>query len=143
MIGPGTGIAPFRAFLHERRSTAATGRNWLFFGERNASADFLYREELEGMVKSGHIARFDTAFSRDQSKKVYVQDLMVQNGKQFWSWLQEGAFVYVCGDAFQMAKDVDKSLRFILETHGGMSAENADNYVQHLKDDRRYQRDVY
>lgn len=143
MIGPGTGIAPFRAFLHERRATGASGRNWLFFGERNASADFLYRDELEDMSRSGHITQLDTAFSRDQSHKVYVQDLMLQHGKQFWAWLQDGAFIYVCGDAFHMAKDVDRSLHNIVETHGGMSTEDAGSYVQRLKDDRRYQRDVY
>ncbi len=143
MIGPGTGIAPFRAFLHERQVTGATGRNWLFFGERTAKADYLYREEIENMASRGHIRQLDTAFSRDQEHKVYVQDLMTRNAKQLWAWLEEGAFVYVCGDAFRMAKDVDKTLHSIVETQGSMSHDDAKNYMQQLRDHRRYQRDVY
>ncbi|MBT9330093.1 sulfite reductase subunit alpha [Paracidobacterium acidisoli] len=143
MIGPGTGIAPFRAFLHERRAIGATGKNWLFFGERSASTDFLYREELEGMQADGHLSRLDTAFSRDQEQKIYVQDLMMQNGQQLWGWLEEGAFLYVCGDASKMAKDVDRTLRRIIETQGKMPEEAAESYVQALKDNKRYQRDIY
>jgi sulfite reductase (NADPH) flavoprotein alpha-component len=143
MIGPGTGIAPFRAFLHERRATGARGRNWLFFGERSATTDFLYREELERMHADEHLTHLDAAFSRDQERKVYVQDLMMQKGRQLWNWLEEGAFVYVCGDASRMAKDVDRTLHKIAREYGNLTEEVAELYVQALKDDRRYQRDVY
>ncbi|MGC2160895.1 MAG: sulfite reductase flavoprotein subunit alpha [Silvibacterium sp.] len=143
MIGPGTGIAPFRGFLHERRVTGAPGRNWLFFGERSATTDFLYREELETMLTDGHLTQLSTAFSRDQEGKIYVQDLMVQNAEQFWAWMEEGAFVYICGDALRMAKDVDKTLLKIVREQGSMSKEVAELYLQALKDDHRYQRDVY
>jgi sulfite reductase (NADPH) flavoprotein alpha-component len=143
MIGPGTGIAPFRAFLHERRALAATGKNWLFFGERSASTDFLYREELESMLADGHLTRMDTAFSRDQERKIYVQDRMVEQGTQLWSWIEGGASIYVCGDASRMAKDVDATLHRIAETQGGMGQDSAREYVQMMKDDRRYHRDVY
>ncbi len=143
MIGPGTGIAPFRGFLHERRALGATGRNWLFFGERSAATSFLYREELEAMHADGHLTRFDTAFSRDQEQKVYVQDRMIEQSQTFWSWLQDGASVYVCGDAARMAKDVHAALLRIVETQGSMSAQSAEEYVHTLKDQHRYHRDVY
>jgi sulfite reductase (NADPH) flavoprotein alpha-component len=143
MIGPGTGIAPFRAFLHERRATGAKGPNWLFFGERNYANDFLYREELEAMVADGHLTRLDTAFSRDQDHKVYVQDRMLVQAPQFWAWLQDGASLYVCGDASRMAKDVDAALHTIIEKQGNMSRDDAREYVCRLKDDHRYHRDVY
>jgi sulfite reductase (NADPH) flavoprotein alpha-component len=143
MIGPGTGIAPFRAFLHERRATGAKGKNWLFFGERSAATDFLYREELDEMLADGYLARLDTAFSRDQEKKIYVQDRMLAESALLWSWLQDGASVYVCGDAGHMAKDVDTALHTIVSKQGGMDAEAAKDFVQQMKDDRRYQRDVY
>ena len=143
MVGPGTGIAPFRAFLHERRVSGATGRNWLFFGDRSASTDFLYREELESMRAAGHLTQLDTAFSRDQERKIYVQDLMMQNARQLWSWLQEGAYLYVCGDAARMAKDVDRTLQKIVKEQSDRQPEDAESYIQVLKDDRRYQRDVY
>lgn len=143
MIGPGTGVAPFRAFLHERRALAATGRNWLFFGERSASTDFLYREELESMLGDGHLTRFDTAFSRDQERKIYVQDRMLEQGAQLWNWMQGGASIYVCGDASRMAKDVDAALHRIAEENGGLGQEAAQQYMQVMKDERRYQRDVY
>jgi sulfite reductase (NADPH) flavoprotein alpha-component len=143
MIGPGTGIAPFRAFLHERRALGAKGRNWLFFGERSATTDFLYREELEAMRADGHLTRLDTAFSRDQVDKVYVQDKMMEQASQFWSWLQEGASVYVCGDASRMAKDVHTTLHSIVEKHGGMSSHAAEEYIHGMKEDHRYHRDVY
>jgi sulfite reductase (NADPH) flavoprotein alpha-component len=143
MVGPGTGIAPFRAFLHERRVTGATGRNWLFFGERSASTDFLYRDELERMHADGHLTQLDTAFSRDQGHKIYVQDLMKQNARQVWRWLEEGASLYVCGDAARMAKDIDRTLHKVVEEQGGKQRDDAENYIQILKDDRRYQRDVY
>ena len=143
MIGPGTGIAPFRAFLHERRALGAPGRNWLFFGERSAASDYLYGEELEAMRADGHLTRLDLAFSRDQAHKIYVQDRMIEQGAHFWAWLQDGASVYVCGDANYMAKDVDAAFHSIVETHGAMSAEDAKEYVQKLKGQHRYHRDVY
>lgn len=143
MIGPGTGIAPFRGFLHERRALGAKGRNWLFFGECSAATNFLYREELEAMHADGHLARLDTAFSRDQEKKVYVQDRMLEQAQAFWSWLEDGAGVYVCGDATRMAKDVHAALLKIVETQGGMSLSAAEEYVHALKESHRYHRDVY
>jgi sulfite reductase (NADPH) flavoprotein alpha-component len=143
MIGPGTGIAPFRGFLYERRALGATGKNWLFFGDRSAATDFLYRDELESMQKDALLSRLDLAFSRDQEKKVYVQDRMMEEAPLFWSWLQDGATVYVCGDASRMAKDVDKTLHTIVEQQGGMNPETAQEFVQGLKDQHRYHRDVY
>jgi len=143
MIGPGTGIAPFRGFLHERRALGHKGCNWLFFGERSASSDFLYREELESMLTDGHITRLDTAFSRDQDHKVYVQDRMMEHSRTFWQWLQEGASIYVCGDASRMAKDVHASILKIAAKEGRMSSEGAEEYVAHLKEHHRYHRDVY
>jgi len=143
MIGPGTGIAPFRGFLHERRARGDTGRNWLFFGERHADTDFYYREELDEMRASGLLTRLDLAFSRDQGDKVYVQDRMREHGAQLWAWLQEGAHLYVCGDASRMAKDVDAALRSIIARHGAMDAAEADAYVSSLARERRYLRDVY
>ncbi|MGB6745098.1 MAG: sulfite reductase flavoprotein subunit alpha [Terracidiphilus sp.] len=143
MIGPGTGIAPFRGFLHERRALGAKGRNWLFFGERSEATDYLYREELEAMRADGHLARLDTAFSRDQEDKVYVQDRMLEQAALFWNWLQDGAGVYVCGDASRMAKDVHAALHKIVENQGGMSMHAAEEYVHTLKEEHRYHRDVY
>jgi sulfite reductase (NADPH) flavoprotein alpha-component len=143
MIGPGTGIAPFRAFLHERRVLGSTGRNWLFFGERSATTDFLYCHELQSMVADRHLTRLDTAFSRDQERKIYVQDKMVEQGETFWQWLQDGASVYVCGDASRMAKDVDAALHSIVEKQGNLDQDAAREYVQQLKDEHRYHRDVY
>ncbi len=143
MIGPGTGIAPFRAFLHERRALGSTGRNWLFFGERSASTDFLYCRELMQMQEDRHLTRLDTAFSRDQAHKVYVQDRMIEQGAALWGWLAEGAQVYVCGDASRMAKDVDAALHTVVKQHGAMSTDNANEYVSQLHEDRRYHRDVY
>jgi len=143
MIGPGTGIAPFRGFLHERRALGHKGKNWLFFGERSATTDFLYREELEAMRADGHLARLDTAFSRDQERKIYVQDRILENAGTFWRWLQDGATVYVCGDAARMAKDVHSALCTVVEKAGGMGPEQAQEYVDRLKDQHRYHRDVY
>ena len=143
MIGPGTGIAPFRSFLHERCATGAKGGNWLFFGERSASTDFLYREELEQMQARRLLTRLDTAFSRDQAHKVYVQDRMVEQGAELFAWLEEGASIYVCGDALRMAKDVDLALHSVIEKHGGRDAEDAKEYVQSLHESKRYHRDVY
>lgn len=143
MIGPGTGVAPFRSFLHERRALGAKGRNWLFFGDRSAKTDFLYRNELEEMFHDGHLSRLDTAFSRDQEHKIYVQDRMVEFGAEFWKWLGEGASVYVCGDASRMAKDVDAALHQIVERHGNRDKEAAKAFVEQLQDEGRYHRDVY
>ena len=143
MIGPGTGIAPFRGFLHERRALGHKGRNWLFFGERSAATGFFYRDELEAMLADGHLARLDTAFSRDQENKIYVQDRMMQNSQILWDWLQEGANVYVCGDATHMGKDVHATLRKIAEREGGMPASDAEEYVTGLKEQQRYHRDLY
>ena len=143
MIGPGTGIAPFRGFLHERRALGHSGKNWLFFGERSAATDFLYRDELESMQHDGHLSHLDTAFSRDSSRKVYVQDRMLEQAPRFWDWLQDGASVYVCGDASRMAKDVHKTICQIVQQQGAMSADVAEEYVQELKESHRYHRDVY
>lgn len=143
MIGPGTGIAPFRSFLHERRALGHTGRNWLFFGERSAASDFLYRDELHAMHADGHLTRLDLAFSRDQDHKIYVQDRMLEQASTFWQWLQDGASIYVCGDASRMAKDVDATLHTIAEQQGRLSTEAATDYIRQLKDKHRYHRDVY
>jgi sulfite reductase (NADPH) flavoprotein alpha-component len=143
MIGPGTGIAPFRSFLHQRRALGSTGRNWLFFGERSASTDFLYRDELESMQFDKHLTRLDLAFSRDQEHKVYVQDKMLEQAPLFWSWLQDGASIYVCGDAARMAKDVDNTIHTIAEEQGNLDKEAASEYVLQLKDQHRYHRDIY
>jgi sulfite reductase (NADPH) flavoprotein alpha-component len=143
MVGPGTGIAPFRAFLEERRATGAPGKNWLFFGDQKAASDFLYREELLAMKESGLLARLDLAFSRDQAEKVYVQHRMLENAAELYAWLEAGAHVYVCGDASRMAKDVDAALHQVVEKGGGKSPDAAAAYVQSLKTARRYARDVY
>jgi sulfite reductase (NADPH) flavoprotein alpha-component len=143
MVGPGTGIAPFRAFLEERQAVGATGKNWLFFGDQKRDTDFLYQQQLETWVKDGHLNRLDLAFSRDQAEKCYVQHRMLENAAELWSWLEEGAHFYVCGDASRMAKDVDAALHKAIETAGGKSPEEAKAYVAGLKSDKRYQRDVY
>jgi sulfite reductase (NADPH) flavoprotein alpha-component len=143
MIGPGTGIAPFRAFLEERRATGATGRNWLFFGDQRAATDLLYREELTAMQKDGTLARLDLAFSRDQAEKIYVQHRMLEHGAELWAWLQNGAHLYICGDASRMAKDVEAALHTIAEQHGTLTPEATHTYLTTLKSEKRYQRDVY
>jgi sulfite reductase (NADPH) flavoprotein alpha-component len=143
MVGPGTGIAPFRAFLQERRATGAKGANWLFFGAQRSRCDFFYKDELESMQQEGVLGRVDTEFSRDQDCKVYVQNRMLENASELWNWLEQGAHFYVCGDATRMAKDVDKALHEIVQTAGGRSEEAASEYIQKLKSDKRYQRDVY
>jgi sulfite reductase (NADPH) flavoprotein alpha-component len=143
MVGPGTGIAPFRAFLHERRATGAAGRNWLFFGDQRASTDFLYCEELDEYRRNGLLTRLDTAFSRDQAEKIYVQNRMLEHGRELFNWLEDGAHFYVCGDASRMAKDVDAALHQVIQTAGGRTSDQALEYVQKLKSEKRYQRDVY
>ena len=143
MVGPGTGIAPFRAFLEEREATGVKGDNWLLFGDRKSATDFLYREQLESWQASGHLTRLDLAFSRDTAQKIYVQDRMREHAAEMWSWLQRGAHFYVCGDAKHMAKDVDAALREIIATQGGLTAEAADAFVADMKKTGRYARDVY
>jgi sulfite reductase (NADPH) flavoprotein alpha-component len=143
MVGPGTGIAPFRAFLEERKAIGARGKNWLFFGDQKRSCDFLYRDELEALFKEGTLTRLDTAFSRDQAEKVYVQTRMLEHATELFAWLEEGAHFYVCGDAKRMAKDVDAALHEVIRTAGGKSGEAAAEYVAQLKSAKRYQRDVY
>jgi sulfite reductase (NADPH) flavoprotein alpha-component len=143
MIGPGTGIAPFRGFLQERRALGHTGPNWLFFGEQHAATDFYYRDELEQMHADGFLTELDLAFSRDQRDKVYVQHLMRKRGVQLWHWLQDGAQLYVCGNADPMAKDVDRALCEIAGEHGHLDPDAAQAYVRSLSADKRYHRDVY
>jgi sulfite reductase (NADPH) flavoprotein alpha-component len=143
MVGPGTGIAPFRAFLEERQATAARGRNWLFFGDQRRTTDFLYRDELETMFQNGVLTRLDLAFSRDQQEKVYVQHRMLEHAKELFAWLEDGAHFYVCGDAKRMAKDVDAALHEVIQKAGGKTVEQAVEYVAALKSAKRYQRDVY
>ena len=143
MVGPGTGVAPFRAFLQERRAIGARGRNWLFFGEQHAASDFYYRDELEALQRDGYLHRLDTAFSRDQAEKIYVQQRMLEHGAQLWAWLQEGGHFYVCGDAGRMARDVDAALRQVAATHGGLSGDDAAVWVAALSREKRYLRDVY
>jgi sulfite reductase (NADPH) flavoprotein alpha-component len=143
MIGPGTGVAPFRAFVAERSAVGARGRNWLFFGDRRFETDFLYQAEWLAWRKQGILTRIEVAFSRDQAQKIYVQDRMRECGAELWSWLEEGAHVYVCGDAQRMAPDVHAELLRIARRHGGLDAERADEYLTRLQRDRRYQRDVY
>jgi NADPH-dependent sulfite reductase flavoprotein alpha-component len=143
MVGPGTGIAPFIGFLDERRARGHRAQNWLFFGEQHRATDFYYKDDLADRLADGTLTRLDTAFSRDQRVKVYVQDRMREHGPLLWSWLQDGAHLYVCGDAARMAKDVDRALRDIATTHGGLSPETAAVYVKQLADDKRYVRDVY
>ena len=143
MVGPGTGIAPFRGFLQERRALGHAGRNWLFFGEQHRSDNFYYRDELEDMARDGLLNRLDLAFSRDQADKVYVQDRMREHGAEVWRWLDDGAHFYVCGDATRMAKDVDAALTTIIETHGGMSHERRTTSSASWRPQKRYVRDVY
>jgi len=144
MVGPGTGIAPFRAFLEERKVSGSKGANWLFFGNPHESEDYLYKDELEQMQKDGVLTKLDLAFSRDQAQKIYVQNRMIENGAELWKWLSEdnGSF-YVCGDASRMAKDVDAALHTIAQQHGKLSEEAAKEFFQNLKKEKRYCRDVY
>jgi len=143
MVGPGTGIAPFRAFLAERAAAGIRGRTWLLFGERNRATDFLYEDELMAWRKDGTLARLDTAFSRDQGRKIYVQDRMAENAEDLWRWLQDGAHFYVCGDATRMAKDVDTALRRLAMTEGRLDEHQARDWIIALARQGRYLRDVY
>ena len=143
MVGPGTGIAPFRGFLQERRARGATGKNWLFFGDQKRGCDYIYENELTEFADSGVLTRLDLAFSRDQAEKIYVQTRMKEHGAELFAWLEEGGHFYICGDASRMAKDVDRTLHEIVAEHGGMSDEQAAEYVTTLKREKRYVRDVY
>jgi sulfite reductase (NADPH) flavoprotein alpha-component len=143
MIGPGTGIAPFRAFLEHRQALGETGDNWLFFGEQRSFSDYLYKDQFLGMQKDGLLTKLHTAFSRDQGKKVYVQDRMQENAAELYSWLERGAYFYVCGDASRMAKDVDMALHDVIAKGSNGTLEQAAEYVAAMKKQKRYQRDVY
>jgi len=143
MCGPGTGIAPFRAFLEERKATNAQGKSWLFFGEVSSKSCFFYQEEFEAYLADGTLTKLSTAWSRDQAEKIYVQHKMLESGAELWAWLEQGAIFYVCGDASRMASDVDKALHTIIEKEGGKTPEEAVAYMQALKDAKRYRRDVY
>ena len=143
MIGPGTGIAPFRAFMQQRAADGAEGKNWLFFGNPHFTEDFLYQVEWQRYVKEGVLSRIDLAWSRDQKDKVYVQDKLRQQGAELWRWINDGAHIYVCGDANRMAKDVEQALLEVIAEFGGMDVETADEFLSELRVERRYQRDVY
>jgi sulfite reductase (NADPH) flavoprotein alpha-component len=143
MVGPGTGVAPFRAFLHERMATKAKGRNWLFFGHQRSATDFFYEDEFAGMKAQGVLTRLSLAWSRDGTEKFYVQDRMREVGRDLWSWLTDGAHLYVCGDAKRMAKDVERALVDIVAQHGARSTDQAIAFVHDLKKQGRYQQDVY
>ncbi|CNH38801.1 NADPH-dependent assimilatory sulfite reductase flavoprotein subunit [Yersinia intermedia] len=143
MIGPGTGIAPFRAFMQQREADGASGKNWLFFGNPHFTEDFLYQVEWQRYVKEGLLTRIDLAWSRDQAHKIYVQDKLRAQGAELWNWIQQGAHIYVCGDANRMAKDVEQVLLDVVAEHGAMDTEQADEYLSELRLARRYQRDVY
>jgi sulfite reductase (NADPH) flavoprotein alpha-component len=144
MVGPGTGIAPFRAYLQERKAVGAKGKNWLFFGSQHQHCNYFYREEFDAFTRDGILTRLECAWSRDQADKSYVQHKMLGNGAEIWKWLNgEGAHFFVCGDARRMAKDVDAALRTIVQEQGGKSVDEANEYVEKLKSDKRYKRDVY
>ena len=143
MVGPGTGVAPFRAFVQERVATGASGRNWLFFGDQHAATDYLYGDEWQALLAQGRLARIDLAFSRDQAQKIYVQDRIRESAAELWAWLQGGAHFYVCGDAHRMAKDVDAALHQVIAEQSGLGATAAIDYVKGMRKDKRYQRDVY
>ncbi len=143
MIGPGAGIAPFRAFLHERQARHARGRNWLFFGHQHVATDFLYKDEFEGMQHDGFLTNLSLAWSRDGDRKFYVQDSMRQSGLDLWHWLEDGAYTYVCGDAKRMAKDVERALVEIVAEYGAHSVEESIAFVNGLKKTGRFKLDVY
>jgi len=143
MIGPGTGVAPFRAFLQEREAEGVTGKSWLFFGDQHFSSDFLYQVEWQKWLKNGVLTKMDVAFSRDQAEKVYVQHRMLEKRKEFYQWLEDGAVVYVCGDEKHMARDVHQTILTILEKEGGLTSEQAAVYLDQMRKQKRYQRDVY
>jgi sulfite reductase (NADPH) flavoprotein alpha-component len=143
MVGPGTGIAPFRSFLQERAVNKGTGQSWLFFGDQHAASDFLYQDELEKYQQDGILTKLDAAFSRDTTQKVYVQTKMLEHSKELFEWLEKGAYFYVCGDKEYMAKDVNETLINVIENEGSMSREEAEAYLKDMQKQGRYQRDVY
>ena len=143
MIGPGTGIAPFRAFLQERDATGASGKSWLFFGNPHFTQDFLYQVELQNYLKQGLLTRLDVAFSRDTAEKVYVQHKLLKHGAEVWQWLEQGAHLYICGDGARMAKDVHQALLTIVQQQGGKDEKAAQQYLDQLRIAKRYQKDVY
>jgi sulfite reductase (NADPH) flavoprotein alpha-component len=143
MVGPGTGIAPFRAMLQERAASGATGQNWLFFGEQRSASDFFYRDEFEKYQADGVLTKFDTAFSRDQDFKIYVQHRILERAQEFYDWFENGAIFYICGDASRMAKDVDAALHEVVQKAGGKTPEQAIEYIDALKKAKRYRKDVY
>ncbi|MDD5199308.1 MAG: sulfite reductase subunit alpha [Terrimicrobiaceae bacterium] len=143
MVGPGTGIAPFRAMLQERQVTGATGRNWLFFGEQRSASDFFYRDEFEKYQADGVLSKFDTAFSRDQAFKIYVQHRVLEHAAELYDWFENGACFFICGDAARMAKDVDAALHEVVQKAGGKTPEQAVEYIDALKKAKRYRKDVY
>jgi len=143
MVGPGTGIAPFRGFLHERAASGATGRNWLFFGDQHRDTDFVYADELSALQADGVLTRLDLAFSRDQAEKVYVQTRMREQSRELYAWLEDGATFTVCGDASRMAKDVEAALLDVIATERGRGADDAVDYLADLRRAKRYVRDVY
>lgn len=143
MVGPGTGIAPFRAFLEERQVRGAGGKNWLFFGDQHRHCDYLYADQIEAWHNDGFLTRLSVAFSRDQAEKIYVQTRMIEEGAEIWAWLESGAYFYVCGDASRMAKDVDTALHQIVQVHGNRTPDEAADYIAEMKKARRYARDVY
>jgi sulfite reductase (NADPH) flavoprotein alpha-component len=143
MVGPGTGVAPFRAFVQDRAAAGATGRSWLFFGDQRRGTDFLYEDEWRDALGRGTLTRLDTAFSRDQPAKVYVQDRLREQAAELWAWIAGGAAFYVCGDAKRMARDVDTALQAVIAGQGGLTPEGAAEYVKQMKKEKRYQRDVY
>ena len=143
MVGPGTGIAPFRAFLQERILRKAPGRSWIFFGDQHKATDYSYGEEFDQYLAEGYLDRLSLAWSRDQDHKIYVQDKMLESGKELWDWIDKDAIIYVCGDAKRMAPDVDAALHSIIQEHGGMSESDAQAFVKQLKKEKRYQRDIY
>jgi sulfite reductase (NADPH) flavoprotein alpha-component len=143
MVGPGTGVAPFRAFVEHRAASGASGKNWLFFGDQHYTYDFLYQLEWQEQLKEGVLTKLDVAFSRDQPEKVYVQDRMIQQAEELYQWLEAGAHFYVCGDANRMASDVHEALVTVVQTQAGLTHEAAEAYVENLKKTKRYQRDVY
>ena len=143
MVGPGTGIAPFRGFVQDRAASGATGRNWVIFGDQRKACDFLYEDEWSRCLRTGSLHRLDTAFSRDQEHKIYVQDRMRESAAELWRWIQGGAYFYVCGDAKRMAKDVDVALHEVIAGQGAMPHSQAIEYVKVMKKEKRYQRDIY
>ncbi|MGH8244066.1 MAG: assimilatory sulfite reductase (NADPH) flavoprotein subunit, partial [Steroidobacteraceae bacterium] len=143
MIGPGTGVAPYRGFIQERAATGARGRNWLFFGARRFAQDFLYQIEWQRALKQGTLTRLDLAFSRDGSDKIYVQHRLLEAGRELYDWIENGATIYVCGDATRMAPDVHAALAKVIDRYGGVSAETSHELLNRLGADGRYLRDVY